>query len=71
MPIKNPLGQPPPLEHGPQDIFDNPTPFHTGKHVFDDDADTGDEMIEELVPNAQLLPARLFWGCWVRTPAGS
>jgi hypothetical protein len=26
----------------PQDIFDNPTPFHTGKHVFDDEADTGD-----------------------------
>jgi hypothetical protein len=39
--------------------------------VFDDDADTGDQMIEELVPNAQLLPTRLFWGCWVRTPAGS
>src|SRR5262245_34279532 len=36
----------------PQNIFDHPTPFHTGKHVFDDDADTGDEMIEELVSNA-------------------
>jgi hypothetical protein len=39
--------------------------------VFDDDADTGDQMIEEFVSNAQLLPARLFWGCWVRIPAGS
>ena len=55
----------------PPDIFDNPTPFHTGKHVFDDDAAPGDQMIEELVSNAQLLPARLFWGCWVRPPAGS
>jgi hypothetical protein len=49
----------------PQDIFDNPTPFHTGNHVFDDDADTRDQMIEELVSNAQLLPARFFLGCWV------
>jgi hypothetical protein len=54
-----------------QDIFDNPTPFHPGNHVFDDDADTRDQMIEELVSNAPLLPARLFLGCWVRTPAGS
>ena len=54
-----------------EDIFDNPTPFHAGNHVFYDDADTGDQMIEELVPNAQLLPSRLFLGCWVRSPAGS
>jgi hypothetical protein len=39
--------------------------------VFYDDADTGNQMIEELVPNAQLLPSRLFLGCWVRSPAGS
>jgi hypothetical protein len=55
----------------PQDIFDNPTPFHTGNHVCDDDADTGDQMIEERVSNAQRLPARLFLGGWVRIPAGS
>ena len=55
----------------PQDIFDHPTPFHTGKHVFDEDADPGEEMMEELGPNAHLLPARLFLGCWVSTPAGS
>ena len=54
-----------------QDLFDDPAPFHTGNHVFHDDADTGDQMIEELVSNAQLLPARLFLGCWVRIPAGS
>jgi hypothetical protein len=39
--------------------------------VFHDDADTGDQMIEELVLNAQLLASGLFLGCWVRTPAGS
>jgi hypothetical protein len=39
--------------------------------VFYDDADTGEQMIEELVPNAQLLATGLFLGCWVRTPAGS
>jgi hypothetical protein len=55
----------------PQDIFDHPTPLHTGKHVFNDDADTGEQMIEELVSHAQLLPARLFLGCGVRIPAGS
>jgi hypothetical protein len=35
-----------------QDIFDDPAPLHTGKHVFHNDAVTGDKMIEELVPNA-------------------
>src|SRR2546430_10467767 len=55
----------------PQDIFDKPTPVHTGNHVFDDDADTGDQMIEELVSHALLLPARLFFGCWGTIPAGS
>ena len=54
-----------------EDIFDNPTPFHAGNHVFYDDTDTGDQMIKERVPNAQLLPSRLFLGCWVRTLAGS
>jgi hypothetical protein len=39
--------------------------------VFHDDADTGDKMIEELVPDAQLLASGLFFGCWVRIPAGS
>ena len=54
-----------------QDIFDDAAPLHTGKHVFHNNADTGDQMIEELVPNTQLLASRLFLGCWVRTPAGS
>jgi hypothetical protein len=39
--------------------------------MFHNDADTGDQMIEELVPHAQLLASRLFLGCWGRTPAGS
>ncbi len=54
-----------------QDIFDYPTPFHPGNHVFHDDAYTGDEVIEERVPHAQLLAFGLFFGCCVRTPAGS
>ena len=54
-----------------QDIFDDPAPLHASKHVFHNDADPGDQMIEELVPNAQLLASGLFLGCWVRTPAGS
>jgi hypothetical protein len=39
--------------------------------VFHNDADTGDKMIEELGPNAQLLASGLFFGCCVRIPAGS
>ena len=35
-----------------QDIFDYPAPFHPSNHVFHDDADTGDEVIEKLVPYA-------------------
>jgi hypothetical protein len=54
-----------------QDIFDNPTPFDPGKHIFHHHARTGEEVIEERVPYAQLLALGVFWGCWVRTPAGS
>jgi hypothetical protein len=39
--------------------------------MFHHDADAGDQMIEELIPNAQLLTSGLFFGCWVKTPAGS
>ena len=46
-----------------QDIFDSPTPFHPGNHIFHDYAHTGDEVIEELVPHAQLLTFGLFFGC--------
>jgi len=35
-----------------QDIFDDAAPLHAGNHVFHNNADTGDQMIEELVPNA-------------------
>jgi hypothetical protein len=54
-----------------QDIFDYATPFHPGNHVFHDDADTGDEVIEELVPYAQGLASWLFLGCLVRIRSGS
>ena len=43
-----------------QDIFDNPTPFHPGNHIFYDHAAAGDEVIEEPVRHAQLLALR-FW----------
>jgi hypothetical protein len=39
--------------------------------VFHDDADTGDTRIEECGPDAHLVTSGLFWGCGVRTPAGS
>jgi hypothetical protein len=54
-----------------QDIFDDPAPLHASQHVFHNEADTGDKMIEELVPNAQLWASGLFLGCWGRIPAGS
>ena len=54
-----------------QDIFDNPTPFHPGKHVFYDYACTGNEVIQEPVFYAQLLAFGFFFGCRVSTPAGS
>jgi len=38
-----------------QDIFDYPAPFHPSNHVFHDDADTGNEVIEEFVLYAQGL----------------
>ena len=53
------------------DIFDDPAPFHASNHMFHDDADTGNQMIEELVANAQLLASGFFFGCWVSIPAGS
>jgi hypothetical protein len=54
-----------------QDVLDYPAPFHPRNHVFHDDADTGDEVIEELVSRAQLLALGLFLGCCVSTPVGS
>ena len=53
------------------DIFDDAAPFHASNHMFHNDADTGDQRIEELVPHAPLLASGLFLGWWVRTPAGS
>src|SRR5438132_2053717 len=43
-----------------QDIFDNPTPFHPGNHVFYDHACAGDEVIEEPILHAQLLAFGFF-----------
>jgi hypothetical protein len=54
-----------------QDILDDPAPFHPSNHMFYDDADTGDEVIEERVPYAQLLAFGRFLGWCVSTPSGS
>jgi hypothetical protein len=54
-----------------QDIFDYAAPFHPGNHIFHHNADTGDEMSEELVSDAQGLAAGLFLGCMVRPRSGS
>jgi hypothetical protein len=54
-----------------QDIFDDPTPFDPGKHVFHDHTGTGEEAIEELILHAHGLAWRLFLGCVVRTAFGS
>src|SRR5712692_7774413 len=54
-----------------QDLFDDPTPFDPGNHVFHDHARTGEDTIEDLLLHAQFLAFWLFLGCAVRTPAGS
>jgi hypothetical protein len=51
-----------------QDIFDDPAPFYASNDVFHDAADTGDQMIEELVLNAQLLASGLFFGLLGQDP---
>ena len=54
-----------------QDIFNYAASFHPSNHIFHHDTDTGDEVIEELVPYAQGLASGLFWGCMVRIRSGS
>ena len=54
-----------------QDIFDNPTPFHPGNHIFYDNACPGNAVMKEPVSYAQLVACGFFVGCRVNTPAGS
>ena len=54
-----------------QDIFDHPTTFDPGNHIFHHHARTGKEVIEEVIAHAPCLAFGFFLGCWVRTPAGS
>jgi hypothetical protein len=54
-----------------QDIFDNPTPFDPGNHVFHHHTRTGEEVMQEAIAHAQCLTLRFFLGCCVKTPAGS
>ena len=60
-----------PLGSEAQDIFDNPAPFDSSNDVFHDDTGTGKEVIEEPIPNAQVLARGLFLGCLVNAPLGS
>ncbi len=53
------------------DLFDQPTSFDPGKHVFHDAARTGDAGIEALIPHTHCLALGLFFGCAVRTPSGA
>ena len=43
-----------------QDIFDNPTPFDPGNHIFHHHARTGEEVIEEVIAHAQVLASGFF-----------
>ena len=54
-----------------QDIFDYPAPFDPGQHIFHHYTRTGEEVIQEAIAHAQGLAFRFFWGCCVKTPAGS
>ena len=54
-----------------QDIFDNAAAFDPGDRVLDDDTRTGEDRVDERLPNTQRFAFRLFWGCLVWGPAGS
>ena len=54
-----------------QNIFDNAAAFDPGERVLDDDTRTGEDRVDELLPNAQLFAFGLFGGCLVWVPAGS
>ena len=54
-----------------QNIFDNAAAFDPGERVLDDDTRTGEDRVDELLPNAQLFALGLFGGCLVWVPAGS
>ena len=54
-----------------QDIFDNATAFDPGDRVLDDDTRTGEDRVDELLPDAPFFAFGLFGGCLVWIPAGS
>ena len=54
-----------------QDIFDNAAAFDPGDRVLDYDTRTGEDRVDELLPDAQLFAFGLFFGCLVWVPAGA
>lgn len=54
-----------------QDFFDDATALDPGDGMFDDDADTGTNPIEQLVADTQFLAFGFFFGWRASTPAGS
>jgi hypothetical protein len=54
-----------------QKIFDDPAAFDAADDVFDLNTDGRKNAIEPFVADTQFFAFRLFWGCWVMTPAGS
>jgi hypothetical protein len=53
------------------DLRDSPAPLHPSQHLFYDDADTGEEVLEARVSPAHLLACGLFGGCGVSPPSSS
>ena len=54
-----------------QDLFDHAAAFAPGDRVLDDDTRTGEDRVDELLPDAQLLAFGLFFGCLGCVPAGA
>ena len=54
-----------------QDIFDNAAAFDSGDRVLNDDTRTGEDRVDALLTDAQLVAFGFFLGCLVWVPAGS
>ena len=52
-------------------VFDNPTPFYACNCVFNHNPDARQNVVEQLVAEAQLLAFGLFFTWLVSTCAGS
>jgi hypothetical protein len=52
-------------------VLDNPTPFHACNGMFNHNPDARQNVVEQLVADAQLLAFGLFFTWLVSTCAGS